>query len=109
MNNDFRKSNSNYFEYASSFFLHFNYLDLYLLSAHGNKLSHTQIYILNDPRRFSGISYKLYAEDLKEMTNTINNTEFDFFLDNSSYANNISKETLDFINNKIINKKIKIF
>lgn len=102
LNKDFRKSNSNYFEYAPSFYLKFNYLDLYLLSSHGNKRSHIQIYILNDPRRFSGMSYKLYAEDLKKMANTLPNTEFDFFVDNSNFENNISKETLEFINNKLI-------
>jgi len=101
---DFRKSNSNYFEYAPSFYLRFNYLDLYLLSSNGIGRSHSQIYILNDPRRFSGMAYKLYADDLIKLTETLENTEFDFFEDSSTLENNISKNILDFIHSKIENK-----
>tara|TARA_B100000212_G_scaffold342572_1_gene330732 strand:+ start:9 stop:1190 length:1182 start_codon:yes stop_codon:yes gene_type:complete len=103
LNKDFGKSNANYFEYVPSFYLRFNYLDLYLLSAHGINRSHNQIYIINDPRRFSGEAYKLYADDLKKMAKNLPNTEFDFYKDSSTFENNISKESLEFIYQKLLN------
>lgn len=79
-----------------------NYLDLYIMSSHGENRQFIQIFNKYDPCCFSGDVYKTYDSEIKEVVNKLDNGMFEVFLDENK-EHTISQESLEYIVNAMEN------
>ena len=73
-----------------------NYLELYVLSAYGEK-RHIQIFNKNDPCCFSGNGYETYEFVIKDKISQLGNGEFQVFVDDTHNEHKISDTALEYI------------
>ena len=73
-----------------------NYLELYVLSAYGEK-KHIQIFNKNDPCCFSGNGYETYEFVIKDKISQLGNGNFQIFIDDTHNEHKISDTTLEYI------------
>ena len=73
-----------------------NYLELYVLSAYGEK-KHIQIFNKNDPCCFSGNGYETYEFVIKDKISQLGNGDFQIFIDDTHNEHKISDTALEHI------------
>ena len=73
-----------------------NYLELYVLSAYGEK-KHIQIFNKNDPCCFSGNGYETYEFVIKDKISQLGKGNFQIFIDDTHNEHKISDTALEYI------------
>ncbi len=73
-----------------------NYLELYVLSAYGEK-RHIQIFNKNDPCCFSGNGYETYEFVIKDKISQLGKGNFQIFIDDTHNEHKISDTALEYI------------
>ncbi len=74
-----------------------NYLDLYIMSSHGENREFVQIFNKHDPCCFAGTLYELYEDEVRDTTSTIGNGKYSTYLDSSHMEHKISDSVIEFI------------
>jgi len=74
-----------------------NYLDLYIMSSHGENREFVQIFNKHDPCCFAGTLYELYEDEVRDTTSTIGNGKYSVYLDSSHMEHKISDDVIEFI------------
>jgi len=80
-----------------------NYLDLYIMSSYGEDKKFIQIFNKYDSCCFSGEFYKTYENEIKESLFTLNNGDFDIFVDDTHKTHKISDYALEIIIQSMLN------
>ena len=74
-----------------------NYLELYVMSSHGENREFVQIFNKYDPCCFAGTLYELYEDEVRSVTSNIGNGKYSVYLDSSHIEHKISDPTIEFI------------
>jgi hypothetical protein len=74
-----------------------NYLELYLMGAHGNGRKQTQVLNKYDSCCFAGIKYRTYEEIVKQIVTALGQGRFQVFLDDTHKEHKISEKALEVI------------
>ena len=74
-----------------------NYLDLYVMSSHGENREFVQIFNKHDPCCFAGTLYELYEDEVRDITIAIGNGKYSIYLDSSHMEHKISDDVIEFI------------
>ena len=74
-----------------------SYLDLYIMSSHGENREFVQIFNKHDPCCFAGTLYELYEDEVRDTTSTIGNGKYSVYLDSSHMEHKISDDVIEFI------------
>jgi hypothetical protein len=73
-----------------------NYLDLYVLAAHGHGRGHLQVFNQFDPCCFAGLGYRTYSEVVRDIVERLPwSGRYDVFLDSSHAHHIISQHALE--------------
>ena len=74
-----------------------NYLDLYIMSSHGEDREFVQIFNKHDPCCFAGTLYELYEDEVRTVTSAIGNGKYSTYLDSSHMEHKISDTVMELI------------
>ena len=74
-----------------------NYLQLYVMSSHGENRKFVQIFNEYDPCCFAGTLYELYEDEIRSVTSNIGNGKYNTYLDSSHTEHKISESVIEFI------------
>ena len=74
-----------------------NYLDLYIMSSHGEDREFVQIFNEYDPCCFAGTLYELYEDEVRTVTSAIGNGKYSTYLDSSHMEHKISDTVMELI------------
>jgi pimeloyl-ACP methyl ester carboxylesterase len=80
-----------------------NYLELYVMASYGEDRKLVQIFNEFDKCCWSGDSFKIYENKVKNVTYNIGNSEFDIWLDSTHKDHKISEQSLHLILNSLEN------
>ena len=78
-----------------------NYLELYVLGAHGDGRQHIQIFNKNDPCCFSGNGYNTYEFVIKDKISQLGKGNFQIFIDDTHNQHKISDHILKSVHENI--------
>ena len=78
-----------------------NYLELYIMGAYGKERQSFQINIPSDEVINSGEYHKLYQDDVYNSIDNLGNAKFEIFVDYSTKKHTFSKDTIEFILEKL--------
>ena len=73
------------------------YLDLYVMASYGNNRGQLQVFNEYDPCCFSGLGFKTYESEVKNIMSNLGIGKFDIFLDETNRNHSISNESLEII------------
>ena len=74
-----------------------NYLELYVMSSHGENREFVQIFNKYDPCCFGGTLYELYEDEVRSVTSNIGNGKYSTYLDSSHIEHKISDSVIELI------------
>ena len=74
-----------------------NYLDLYIMSSHGENREFVQIFNEYDPCCFAGTLYELYEDEVRSVTSAIGNGKYSTYLDSSHMEHKISDSVMELV------------
>jgi len=77
------------------------YLDLYVMAAYGDHRKHMQIFNKYDPCCFGGLVSKTYENEVKSKISSLNEGNFEIFIDESHREHKISDISLNYIYNDL--------
>ena len=90
-----------YEQYVPEIYRVVNYLELYILAAHGDKRKHFQILNEYDACCFGGTGYTTYVDIIKDRIKDLGEGNYDFYLDSSHREHKISDQVLEIILNDL--------
>ena len=89
-----KKSIGDWEEYGADLYKKVNYLELYTLASIGENRKQFQVYNEFDPCCYDGNSIKPYKNQIEEVINKYDNSQFEIIIDSDNKAHSISISTL---------------
>ena len=83
-----------------------NYLELYIMASSGDDRKFVQIFNEFDSCCWAGDNFKIYENQVKNVTENLQKTEFDIWLDNTHNDHKISDYVLKLILDSLENEKV---
>lgn len=91
------KTLSDYEVVIPEFYQIANYLELYIMASYGEDRKFIQIFNEFDRCCWSGDGFKIYEDNVKNITTKLGNAEFDIWLDSTHKDHKISEHSLKLI------------